>query len=450
MYLSPANLIDNFTVDKDYLESVFRPYGGDVLHGYSSIQSVFYNTKGLAYHSNKNYIIESRQYKHGYIIGTSGPADQVKLDPVDGTINGFAYKTAPRDFAEGIGKGELLEPQSIYLDQLERRLNDTARFASYNVTIKIIDSNTGEPIPDSKVGNFDIQKFTDNSGLAEFENAGDLLILSAEKLNYSSVNGVQFSIFSDTTFTFHLVPNKYNIAISVADKNTGIFFQGTRVTFNNEVKTTSDRGEVEYEVYPGVYDFLIEKTSYQNEDGKLTIQSDTTFQFLLIRTEGSVKFRITEGVNTPVNNVTVVLNTQTQITTSLGILNFRNLPVYTEYSFLIYKGGYNDISGTLILAGDTTVNITMLPYATPAITDEIGSGFKAWPNPVNDFIYFEVPGNFAQGTVEILNLQGVSLKKVQFEKGFQSEINVSDIPSGMYFLKIDESKKQVNQLFIKR
>ncbi|MDO8953058.1 MAG: T9SS type A sorting domain-containing protein, partial [Draconibacterium sp.] len=178
--------------------------------------------------------------------------------------------------------------------------------------------------------------------------------------------------------------------------------------------------------------------------------SDTTFQFLLTRTEGSVKFRITEGVNTPVNNVTVVLNSQTQITTSLGILNFRNLPVYAEYSYLIYKGGYNDVSGTLVLAGDTTVNVTMVPYATPAITDEIGSDFKIWPNPVNDFIYFEVPLNFAQGTADILNLQGVSVKNVLLKEGYQFEINVRDIPSGMYLLRIDESKMQVNQLFIKR
>jgi hypothetical protein len=329
-------------------------------------------------------------------------------------------------------------------------MKDTAGFVSYNLTIKIIDSNTGEPIPGSKVGNFGIQKITNNSGLAVFENAGDLLILSAEKLNYRSVTGQQIPIFSDTTFTFQLVPNKYNITISVADKNTGSFFQGTRVTFNNEVKTTNDKGEVEYEVYPGVYDFLIEKTSYHNENGKLTIQSDTTFQFLLTRTEGSVKFRITEGVNTPVNNVTVKLNNETLVTTSLGILNFRNLPVYAEYSYLIYKGGYNDVSGTLVLAGDTTVIVTMVPYATPAITDEIGSDFKIWPNPVNDFIYFEVPGNFAQVTAEILNLQGVSVKKVQLMEGFQSEINVSDIPSGMYILRINESRSQINQLFIKR
>lgn len=450
MYLSMSNLIDNFTVDRDYLESVFRPYGGNVIHGYSSTQSVFYNTKGNAYHSNKNYIIESRQFKHGYIIGTSGLADQVKLDPVDGTINGYTYKTAPRDFAEGIGKGEELFPKSLYLDQLERRINDSTGLANFKATIKVIDSNTGEPIPDSKVTNFGFQKLTDNSGIVVFENTGDLLSLSADKINYSSVSDEQFPIFSDTTFTFYLIPNKYNITISVADKTTGSFFQGTRVTFNNEVKTTNDKGEVEYEVYPGVYDFLIEKTSYQNENGLLTIQSDTTFQFLMTRTEGSVKFRITEGVNTPVNNVTVVFNTQTQVTTSLGILNFKNLPIYAEYSFLIYKGGYSDVSGTLVLAGDTTINVTMVPYATPAITDEIGNGFKIWPNPVNDFIYFEVPVNFTQGTAEILNLQGVSLKKVQLKEVYHSEINVSEIPSGMYLLKITDSKSQVNKLFIKR
>ncbi len=450
MYLSPANLIDNFTVDSDYLESVFRPYGGNVLHGHSSTQSVFYNTKGLAYHSDKNYIIESRQYKYGYIIGTSGPADQVKLDPADGTINGFAYKTAPRDFAEGIGKGEMLEPKSLYLDQLERRLKDSAQTAVFRVTIKTIDSNTGLVVSGSKVINFGKQILTDNSGQTVFENTGNLLQISIEKQNYKTINTGQFPIYSDTTYTYYLVPEKYSITISVADKQTGSFFEGTRVTFNNQLKTTNIKGEVKYEVYPGNYDFLIEKSSFENKTGKLTIQSDTIFQFLLTRTEGSVRFRIVEEINTPVENVTVTLNTQTLVTTALGILNFRNLPVNTNYSYLIYKDGYYDVSGTIYLTGDTTVNLTMVPYATPAITNKLGNGIKIWPNPVNDILYFEVPANFAGGTVEIFNLQGVSLKKVQLNEGIQSEINVSYIPSGMYFLRIDEAIKYVNQMFIKR
>ena len=106
MYLSMANLFDHCTVDSDYLESVFRPYGGSAIHGYSSTQSVFYNTVGEAYHSNKEYIVDSRQFGQGYIIGTSGNAYNVNLFPVTGTLNGYAYNTIPRDFSEGIGDGD--------------------------------------------------------------------------------------------------------------------------------------------------------------------------------------------------------------------------------------------------------------------------------------------------------------------------------------------------------
>ena len=233
MYLSMANLIDNFTVDKDYLESTFRPYGGDEIHGYSSTQSVFYNTKGKAYHPERDYIIESRQFKHGYIIGTSGPADQVKLDPVEGTINGYSYKTAPRDFTEGIGKGGELVPKSLYLDQLERRMKDSTGLADFKATIKVIDSNTGKPLPDCKVKNFDIQKLTDNSGSATFNKAGNLLVINIENEYYKTISNRQITIFSDTVLTFYLVPEKYNITISAADKQTGDFFLGIRITLNN-------------------------------------------------------------------------------------------------------------------------------------------------------------------------------------------------------------------------
>jgi hypothetical protein len=76
-------------------------------------QSVFYNTKGEAYHPDRDYIIESRQFGNGYIIGTSGGANNIVLDPAEGITNGYYYNTMPRDFAEGIGNGEFLEPHSF-------------------------------------------------------------------------------------------------------------------------------------------------------------------------------------------------------------------------------------------------------------------------------------------------------------------------------------------------
>lgn len=124
MYLSMSNLIDNQELNGDYIESTVRPYGATEgnRHGHTSTQTVFWNTKGNQYMSGKNYVIDSRQFGTGYIIGTRGEASNVRTTT---TIMSSKYgnvNTAPEDYQEGIGEGETLFPQSLYYDQLERRL----------------------------------------------------------------------------------------------------------------------------------------------------------------------------------------------------------------------------------------------------------------------------------------------------------------------------------------
>lgn len=117
MLFSVANLLDNITCDGDFLEARYRPYGGSPEHGVTTSQSVFWNTKGERYiaspfefngktHDRPQVLVWSEQYDHGYVIGTRGPADKVK------TTN----------FVEGEGRGDTLEPASLYADQLKRRL----------------------------------------------------------------------------------------------------------------------------------------------------------------------------------------------------------------------------------------------------------------------------------------------------------------------------------------
>ncbi|MDQ7787659.1 MAG: glycosyl hydrolase family 28-related protein [Thermodesulfovibrionales bacterium] len=116
MHLSVANLLDNITLNQDYIEAKYRPYG-TTLHGQTTTQSVIWNTNGVQYKDGKDYIIDSRQFGTGYVIGTRGPSSSVKTTPV--TING--YDTSPEDFVEGIGLGKTLVPHSLFLDQLKRR-----------------------------------------------------------------------------------------------------------------------------------------------------------------------------------------------------------------------------------------------------------------------------------------------------------------------------------------
>lgn len=124
MHLSPANLFDMVTVNRDWLQARYRPWGTTV-HGHPTTQSLFWNTIGEAGHRRMgDVIVESRQFDWGLVIGTQGPAHDVKTTPtrVNGTGGVPGRDTAPEDYAEGIGRGETLEPQSLYEDQLRRRL----------------------------------------------------------------------------------------------------------------------------------------------------------------------------------------------------------------------------------------------------------------------------------------------------------------------------------------
>ncbi|UCC98477.1 MAG: hypothetical protein JSW66_01020 [Phycisphaerales bacterium] len=111
MHLSPANLFDSMVVDGDFLEARYRPYG-TTIHGQTTTESVFWNTYGTERCGSR--LIVSRQWKWGYVIGTSGPVCNVQRGTQD--------NTAPEDLLEGQGQGSTLEPQSLYLDQLHRRL----------------------------------------------------------------------------------------------------------------------------------------------------------------------------------------------------------------------------------------------------------------------------------------------------------------------------------------
>ncbi len=122
MHLSMANLIDNFNADADIIDAGFRTAGSDgAYHMYTTTESVMWNTKSLNKFGSRTYVINSRQFGNGYVIGTSGVSPDVNATPVVGTTNGFPFDTSPQDFVEGVNTGGTLSPTSLYLDQLEKR-----------------------------------------------------------------------------------------------------------------------------------------------------------------------------------------------------------------------------------------------------------------------------------------------------------------------------------------
>lgn len=117
---SHSNLFDSNRVERSYLEAAYRgDFGSNPDHGTTSSQTVYWNTVGEAFHSKVNYIVRSQQFGNGYVIGTSGAAANVWLTAAR---DGSETRTDPVDLLEGVGTGDRLYPQSLYLDQLRRRL----------------------------------------------------------------------------------------------------------------------------------------------------------------------------------------------------------------------------------------------------------------------------------------------------------------------------------------
>jgi hypothetical protein len=113
MHLSMANLFDNFHADSDFLEAKYRPWG-TIIHGQTTTQSVYWNTFGINKNPLSKYLINSQQLGWGYVIGTQGNSTEVFVSE--------EHNTSPPDFVEGVGKGNFLKPESLYKDQLEKRL----------------------------------------------------------------------------------------------------------------------------------------------------------------------------------------------------------------------------------------------------------------------------------------------------------------------------------------
>ncbi|MEE2829574.1 MAG: DNRLRE domain-containing protein [Myxococcota bacterium] len=114
MHLSMANLIDGLTLEADFLDASYRPYG-TVVHGHTTTRSVLWNTAGVD--GTDGQLVDSRQFERGYAIGTRGRPFDVTTTPLVDTKD-----TSPEDHLEGEGTGQTLSPESLYLDQLSRRL----------------------------------------------------------------------------------------------------------------------------------------------------------------------------------------------------------------------------------------------------------------------------------------------------------------------------------------
>ncbi len=112
MHFSHSNLFDMCHAHNSFYTASHRGTSSTIPHGLTSAHGVYWNTSGSG--TRYTNIVLSSQARYGYVIGTSGARS--------GVSNPTTGNTAPADHVEGIGTGTTLQPQSLYLDQVAKRV----------------------------------------------------------------------------------------------------------------------------------------------------------------------------------------------------------------------------------------------------------------------------------------------------------------------------------------
>jgi hypothetical protein len=158
-----------------------------------------------------------------------------------------------------------------------------------------------------------------------------------------------------------------------------------------------------------------------------------------------------------------------QTISSFSVDNVQGLPTGLNYacnvSSCTYSGGSNgcaNLYGTTTLTGtfditiDVTVNVSTLfgniPYATSftgykivvgnaGIETSSFSKFKITPNPVNDYLKITNFQNVLDiSSIQIFSYNGQLIKTININETIIDELDLRDIPKGMYLLNIKHAQ----------
>lgn len=106
--LAMFNLVEDSVIDDGWASRNRGDWSTGA--GHTATENTLWNIRGSG-------LLMSRNYGHGYVVGTGPKLDvQVALDGTGGE------GTAPLDWVEGQGKAATLEPQSLWASQLKHRL----------------------------------------------------------------------------------------------------------------------------------------------------------------------------------------------------------------------------------------------------------------------------------------------------------------------------------------
>lgn len=122
-------------------------------------------------------------------------------------------------------------------------------------------------------------------------------------------------------------------------------------------------------------------------------------------------------------------------------------PFTEEFEWKYYTLCYSDINTYYI---NSPNGMDSCHYSKPlGVSDNEATSIKVYPNPVNDILNIVTPFDDTKINANIYNIQGqLLLEKTILTK--QTELDISNLNSGIYFLQIKAGNEKIMTRFIKK
>jgi hypothetical protein len=146
--------------------------------------------------------------------------------------------------------------------------------------------------------------------------------------------------------------------------------------------------------------------------------------------------------NAAIAAANIVIDGQSLTTNTQGVATV-TLPAGT-YDYVVTKAGFGMVVDQVDVTGNMTVTVLMIGIEEAVATHNI----VLYPNPVADMLTI-VRANTTTAMVEIFADNGTMVKAFEMNDA-QKEISVSDLNSGVYFVRIIENQNTTVQRFIKK
>jgi hypothetical protein len=151
---------------------------------------------------------------------------------------------------------------------------------------------------------------------------------------------------------------------------------------------------------------------------------------------------ISTTTNSSVDNFTQILDVPNEVNTG----NYRTLALDAYAGQTVYLAFRNKSNDQYAMMLD---NIKVTSMAPAGINDYLSSKLSVYPNPASNVVTITNSDSVLISSVAIVDVNGRTIKNVNFDGVLSAQVSVSDLASGMYIMNITSDQGTATKKIVK-